>query len=221
MSRRYEVSFIDTEVKKWLEEQAPEDGLCLRKFHADVEVASLKNMKAGQEFETGGMRYRITSAGKRCFEDCRLLQRTGEKCPLASGVAFGKALGPSMDCWMEEIRARGGDPRIGMYLTHNGVVRQTSRAMVRDGASGTEPVTAMDFSYDAAKVDAAVAYTYRMPGIYYIRIWLAEGRLEVGDSIMYVLIGGDIRPNVTAALDYLVGRIKEECVTETEIYDGR
>ncbi|MBR3706802.1 MAG: molybdenum cofactor biosynthesis protein MoaE [Firmicutes bacterium] len=163
------------------------------------------------------MRYRITSAGKRCFEACQLLQRTGEKCPLASGVSFGKLVGPSMDCWMEEIRERGGDPRIGMYLTHNGVVRMTSRAMAREGAEGTDPVTAMDFSYDAAELDSAVADTYRMPGIYYIRTWLAEGRLEVGDNIMYVLIGGDIRPNVTAALDYLVGRIKERCVTETEI----
>lgn len=217
MTRRYQVSFIDTETKKWLDEQAPEDGLCLGKFHADIEVDGLQYMKAGREFESGGMRYRITSAGKRCFEECRLLQRTGEKCPLASGVSFGKLVGPSMDCWMEEIRARGGDPRIGMYLTHNGVVRMTSRAMVREGAEGTEPVTAMDFSYDAAELDAAVADTYRMPGIYYIRTWLAEGRLEVGDNIMYVLIGGDIRPNVTAALDYLVGRIKERCVTEREI----
>lgn len=217
MTRRYQVSFIDTETKKWLDEQAPEDGLCLRKFHADIEVDGLRNMKAGHEFEKGGMRYRITSAGKNCFEECQLLQRTGEKCPLASGAAFGKLLGPSMDSWMEEIRAGGGDPRIGMYLIHNGVVRMTSRAMVRDGAEGTEPVLAMDFSYDAAELDAAVAYTYRMPGIYYIRTWLAEGRLEVGDNIMYVLIGGDIRPHVTDALDYLVGRIKSRCVKETEI----
>ena len=35
---------------------------------------------------------------------------------------------------------------------------------------------------------------------------------------MYVLIGGDIRPRVVAALDELVGRIKRECVTETELY---
>ena len=34
---------------------------------------------------------------------------------------------------------------------------------------------------------------------------------------MYVLIGGDIRPHVVEALQYLVGRIKSECVSETEI----
>ena len=74
----------------------------------------------------------------------------------------------------------------------------------------------MLFSYDREKVDAVVADTYRMEGIYYIRVWLNEGELKVGDDIMYVLIGGDIRPRVVDALNYLVGRIKDECVLETE-----
>ena len=42
--------------------------------------------------------------------------------------------------------------------------------------------------------------------------------MTVGDDIMYVLIGGDIRPHVVEALQYLVGRIKTECVTETELH---
>lgn len=105
-----------------------------------------------------------------------------------------------------------------MYLIHNGVVRETPRAQVREGAEDVRPVTAMEFSYDREKLDAAVADTYRLPGIYYIRTWLAEGQLKVGDDIMYVLIGGDIRPHVVDALDYLVGRIKSECVMEKEIY---
>jgi len=60
--------------------------------------------------------------------------------------------------------------------------------------------------------------TYKMEGILYIKIWLNEGELQVGDDIMYVLIGGDIRPHIVDALQYLVGRIKDECVTETEIF---
>jgi molybdopterin synthase catalytic subunit len=55
-----------------------------------------------------------------------------------------------------------------------------------------------------------------MPGIFYIRTWLAEGELEVGDDIMYVLIGGDIRPHVVDALQSLVGTIKNTCVVEQE-----
>ena len=61
--------------------------------------------------------------------------------------------------------------------------------------------------------------TYKMEGIYYIRVWLNEGELKVGDDIMYVLIGGDIRPHVVDALQYLVGHIKTECVTEKELFD--
>ena len=106
-----------------------------------------------------------------------------------------------------------------MFLTHNGVVRQTAKAQVRYGEEGTKPVTGMQFSFDPKKVDAIVEETYGMEGIYYIRIWLNEGTLQVGDDIMYVLIGGDIRPRVIEALQYLVGRVKKECVVETELHD--
>ena len=63
-----------------------------------------------------------------------------------------------------------------------------------------------------------IAETYKLDGIYYVKVWLNEGQLQVGDDIMYVLIGGDIRPHVVDALQYLVGRLKNECVVETEIY---
>ena len=124
---------------------------------------------------------------------------------------------PSIDAWLLEAKAHESAPKIGMYLTHNGTVRQTAKALVRHGAENTKPVTGMVFSYDREKVDAVVADTYRMDGIYYIKIWLNEGELDLGDDIMYVLIGGDIRPRVVDALQYLVGRIKNECVTETEL----
>ena len=106
-----------------------------------------------------------------------------------------------------------------MYLVHNGVVRETARAMVREGAEDTLPVRGMNFSYDAEKLERAVKAAYRLPGIYYIRVWLNEGALNVGDDIMQVLIGGDIRPRVVDALQSLVSTIKNECVSEQEITD--
>lgn len=126
---------------------------------------------------------------------------------------------PSMDLWLKEAKAHESAPKIGMYLTHNGIVRQSAKAKVRQGAQNTKPVTGMLFSYDAAKVDSVVENTYKLDGVYYIKVWLNEGTLQIGDDIMYVLIGGDIRPHVVDALQYLVGRIKNECVMETEIYD--
>ena len=104
-----------------------------------------------------------------------------------------------------------------MYLTHNGIVRQTAKAKVRHGQENTKEVTGMLFSYDREKVDQVIADTYKMEGIYYIKVWLNEGELKVGDDIMYVLIGGDIRPRVVDALQYLVGRVKNECVVEKEL----
>lgn len=124
---------------------------------------------------------------------------------------------PSLDQWLKEAKAHESAPKVGMYLSHNGVVRQSARAAVRQGEETAAPVTGMLFSYDPAKVDAAIAEAYRLPGIYYIRVWLNEGELTLGDDIMFVLIGGDIRPHVVDALQTLVGRLKNECVTETEI----
>ena len=126
---------------------------------------------------------------------------------------------PSIDAWLKEAKAHESAPKIGMYLTHNGTVRQTAKAKVRQGAQNTREVTGMVFSYDEKKVDAVIADTYKMEGIYYIKVWLNEGRLQTGDDIMYALIGGDIRPRVVDALHYLVGRIKNECVVETELYE--
>ena len=124
---------------------------------------------------------------------------------------------PSMDAWLKEAKAHESAPKIGMYLTHNGTVRQTAKAKVRYGAEDTQDVTGMLFSYDPEKVDAIIQETYKLDGIYYIKVWLNEGQLRMGDDIMYVLIGGDIRPRVVDALQYLVGRIKNECVVETEL----
>ena len=42
--------------------------------------------------------------------------------------------------------------------------------------------------------------------------------MSVGDDIMFVLVGGDIRPHVIDALQSLVGEIKNHCVLEEEIY---
>ena len=70
----------------------------------------------------------------------------------------------------------------------------------------------------AGQLAAAEAEALTWPGVYYVRTWLNEGRCEVGDSLMYVLIGADIRPNCIDALQKLVGHIKNELVVEKEIF---
>lgn len=127
---------------------------------------------------------------------------------------------PSIDAWLWEAKADPDFARCGMYLVHNGVVRATPKAQARgietDGVQPGETVGRLTFGYDGARVDAAIAEARALPGISYVRVWLNEGELAVGDDIMLVLVGGDIRPHVIDALQQLVGRLKNECVTEVE-----
>jgi len=124
---------------------------------------------------------------------------------------------PSMDAWLREAKASCDLARTGMFLIHNGVVREDARARVRDGDADAKPVKGMRFSADEEKVRRAVAQALELPGIFFARAWMNEGELSVGDDIMFVMVGGDIRPRVIEALQFLVGRIKTECVTEQEI----
>lgn len=124
---------------------------------------------------------------------------------------------PSTDEWLNEAKQSPAANDCGMFLIHNGVVRKTAKAQVRNGKMSPE-VRGMRFSYDEENVNAAKEAALKMDGIKYVRVWLNEGELNVGDDIMLVLIGGDTRPHVVDALQSLVGEIKNNCVTETEIY---
>ncbi|MGM0603416.1 MAG: molybdenum cofactor biosynthesis protein MoaE [Bacillota bacterium] len=123
---------------------------------------------------------------------------------------------PSVDRWLKEAKNDPESLEEGMYLVHNGIVRETPRAEARQGIDDGSKVKGMEFSFDEEKVDKAVKETYQMDGIFHVKVWLNEGQLEVGDDIMYVLIGGDIRPHVIGALEKLVEKIKTECVSEIE-----
>ena len=126
---------------------------------------------------------------------------------------------PSVDQWLKEAKADPAAADCGMFLVHNGVVRRSAKAKVRQGAENTKPVRGMLFGYDGEKASNAIEEARRMDGIRYVRVWLAEGELQLGDDIMLVLVGGDIRPHVIDALQSLVGKLKNECVTEQEIFE--
>ncbi|PKM75005.1 MAG: molybdopterin biosynthesis protein [Firmicutes bacterium HGW-Firmicutes-17] len=131
-----------------------------------------------------------------------------------------KKTAPSIDGWLREAKNDPEALQEGMYLVHNGTVRQTPKAKVRQGLDDGSLVTGMEFFYDAEKVAAAIEATKKMDGIFHARVWLNEGQLELGDDIMFVLIGGDIRPHVIDALQFLVETIKTTCVTEIEQKTG-
>ncbi len=118
--------------------------------------------------------------------------------------------------WLKEAKLAKDADKCGMYLMHNGVVRGTAKAQVREGIE-SNPVTGMIFSYDDDKVKKVVLSTKEMPGIYYVRAELGSGQIEVGEDIMYVLIGADTRPHALEAFNYLMDEIKGNCVKEIEM----
>ena len=139
-------------------------------------------------------------------------------CAVPTPKAKKKREVPSMDAWLREAKASQKLARTGMFLVHNGVVREDARARARDGDADAKPVRGMYFSSDGEKVHRAVDETLALSGVTFVKVWLNEGELAVGDDIMFVMVGGDIRPRVIEALQFLVGRIKEECVTERELF---
>jgi molybdopterin synthase catalytic subunit len=96
-----------------------------------------------------------------------------------------------------------------MYLIHNGVVRGTAR----DGLA----VSGMDLSYDSGRLAEVMEQVEARPGVVAVRVWINEGRLSIGDDIMYALVAGDIRENVFGGLQELVRLVKTEVVKEWEI----
>ena len=114
---------------------------------------------------------------------------------------------PSIDQWLKEAKQDPQAAQCGMFLAHNGIVRITPKKLVREGVEGLGDVAQVEVSYDAEGVAAAEKEALTWPGVY-----------DVGDSIMYVLIGADIRPNCIDALQKLVGKIKNDLVVEKEIY---
>ena len=131
-----------------------------------------------------------------------------------------KKIPPSLDAWLREAKCHPDAGKVGMYLTHNGVVRETARARVRQGDKNALPIVGMSFSYDREKAVQAENEARGMEGVYYVRTWINEGKLQVGDDIMFVLIGADTRPHAVNALNALVGKLKSECVTEKELFAG-
>ncbi len=123
---------------------------------------------------------------------------------------------PSVEQWLKQAKQDPNAHKVGMYLTHNGVVRSTARAEVRDGIP-SHSVTGMVFSCNQDQLSQVIEETKKQPGIFYVRVWVNDGPLNVGDDLMLALVGGDTRPHTVDALQYLIERIKTECVTEEEL----
>jgi molybdopterin synthase catalytic subunit len=119
------------------------------------------------------------------------------------------AMEGKLESMIGRVKAHPSYDQVGMILCHNGVVRGTTR----DGA----PVQELTVRVDRQRLAEIVADMKGRPGIVEVLAEVREGTFLVGDDVMYVVVAGDFRENVFAALMDTVNRIKAEVTRKTEV----
>lgn len=107
------------------------------------------------------------------------------------------------------VKAHPDYQRVGMILCHNGVVRATAR----DG----RPVTELTVKADCARLAEILAEMRGRPGIVDVLAEIREGKLLVGDDVMYVVVAGNLRENCFPVLEDTVNAIKRDVTKKTEV----
>jgi len=117
----------------------------------------------------------------------------------------------NLEKMIEKIKHHPKADGIGMILCHNGIVRGTAR----DGRR----VSGLRVSVDHEKLRAVIAENKKKPGIVDILVEIAEDRdLAVGDDVMYLLVAGDIREHVIAALTETLNAVKSTVTRKQQCY---
>lgn len=107
------------------------------------------------------------------------------------------------------VKARPDYDRVGMILCHNGVVRGTAR----DGRAVSE----LTVKADHARLAQIIAEMKKRPGIVDVLAEVREGKLLVGEDVMYVVVAGVLRENCFPVLEDTVNAIKRDVTRKTEI----
>jgi len=114
---------------------------------------------------------------------------------------------------IETIKAHPEREKLGMIASHLGVVRGTSR----DGRA----VTGVEVAYDHEVIKNIIRDIKKLRGIIEVLVDINEGHLKVGDEILAVAVGGDIREHVFAALMETVNRLKKEASKKKELFSSK
>ncbi len=105
----------------------------------------------------------------------------------------------------------GFSDNVGMVLVHNGIVRGWSR---KDRAE----VTAIEVNPDLDKIEEIRKDIEAYEGIFRAKAFALSGEMGAGDDVLFLIVAGDIRENVKAALSDFLDRVKAEAVTKKEIF---
>ena len=110
---------------------------------------------------------------------------------------------------IDKVKMHPDYPKVGMILSHNGVVRSTSR----DG----RPVSELAVQVDRQQLQHIMDDIRQRPGIIDVLVEIREGKLYPGEDVMFVVVAGDFRENVFSALMDAVNRIKADVTPKNEI----
>ncbi len=115
------------------------------------------------------------------------------------------------------IAAMKQDPafaeNVGMVLIHNGTVRGWSR-------DNHSPVSRIEVVADHAIVERICCDIEQLEGIYKVVAEARSGVMQPGDDLLFLVVAGDIRENVTPALALMLDRIKTEAIRKKEIFSA-
>jgi len=114
----------------------------------------------------------------------------------------------NIDQMLKAVKKHPESSKMGMIASHMGLVRETSL----NGSS----VKGIDVRFDREAIEAIINDAKKLPGIIEVLVETRDGRLNVGDEIMAVVVGGDIRDRVFPALIETVDRIKKEGTRKKE-----
>ncbi|MEW6326599.1 MAG: molybdenum cofactor biosynthesis protein MoaE [Thermodesulfobacteriota bacterium] len=112
---------------------------------------------------------------------------------------------------IEKIRSHPKIAAAGMILCHNGLVRATAR----DGRK----VLAVEVKVDRQRLIEVIRRIKERPGIVEFLAEVKDGQFSVGDDLMILVIAGDFRENVIAAMTEAIDFIKKNVVTKKEIFE--
>ncbi len=117
----------------------------------------------------------------------------------------------NLDRMIKTIKKHPDYAKVGMILCHNGVVRGTSR--------GGRSVSGLRIKVDHDKLQKIIADNKSRNGITEILVEIAEDQdLAVGDDVMYLVVAGDIREHVIAALSATLNAIKATVTDKNQFY---
>ena len=103
----------------------------------------------------------------------------------------------------------GFTENVGMMLVHNGVVRGWSR-------KDHSPVGKVVVRPDHELIASICREMEERPGIFKVLAEAAEGDLQPGDDLLFLVVAGDVRENVKATFSELLDRVKAEAVIKQE-----